>query len=109
MASEIQRVLEEELEGLKRRTGVGHELKVVWKPVESSLSGEVVNGILYVYERDKGLALMALRHEFIDYLVSRAVEPYRAVANRLVQLLNDICYKRKEEVVEALLRLLQPS
>lgn len=104
---QVEDVLQEELERLKARSGVGRDLKVVWRPrARSGLSGEVKGGTVYVYERDEGEAVKVLRHEFIDYVVSQAIEPYRSVANRLVQLVNEMCYKRKEEVVEALLRLL---
>lgn len=103
----LQRRLEDELERLRSKAGVGHNLKVVWSPYgDEKLSGRVDGSTLFVYECDEDLALEALRHEFVDYLVSQAVEPYRSVANRLINLLNEVCYRRKEEVVEALLKLL---
>lgn len=99
--------LREELKKLKGRVGAGHELRVVWSPSSNSkLSGEVKDGVVYIYENDGVRAVDALKHEFIDYLVSQAIEPYRSVTNRLIQLLNEVAYKKKEDVVEALVKLL---
>ena len=99
--------LKEELERLKGMLGVGHELRMVWSPSsDSKLSGEVKGNVLYIYESDGFRAVDVLRHEFIDYLVSEAVEPYRSVTNKLIQLLNEVAYKNKEKVVEALIKLL---
>jgi len=99
--------LEGELERLKERVGAGHELRVVWSPnSDSKLSGEVKGDVVYIYEPDEVRAVDALRHEFIDYLVSQAIEPYRSVTNKLILLLNEVAYKKKEEVVETLVKLL---
>lgn len=103
----VQAKLEEELSKLKERVGLGPELKVIWAPnPESSLSGEVRNGTLLIYEPDEDKAIQTLRHEYIDFLVSQAIEPYKSIANKLIQLLNEIAYKRKEEIVEILAKLL---
>jgi len=107
-SSSVQRLLEEELEKLKNRSGYRVDLKVLWIPkAESRLSGEVREGVIYIYEPEADKALEALRHEFIDFMVSRAIEPYREVANKLMELLNQMLYRRKEEVVEAILKLLE--
>jgi hypothetical protein len=99
--------LEQELEKLKEKTGFGCELSVAWLPDQDpKLSGEVKSNTIYVYERDEEKALETLRHEFIDYVVSQAIEPYRSVANRLIQFLNEEAYRRKERVVEALVKLI---
>ena len=71
----------------------------------SNLSGEVKRNIVYLYERDCEEALKTLRHEVIDYLVNHAIEPYREVTNRLIKMVNEDAYKRREKVVEALSRL----
>jgi hypothetical protein len=99
--------LEGELRRLEELLGVGHGLRVVWCPCSGSkLSGEVKDGVVYIYESDEVRAVNVLRHEFIDYLVSQAIEPYRSVTNKLIQLLNEVAYRKKEEVVEALVKLL---
>ena len=92
---------------MKGRLGAGHELAVVWSPSsDSKLSGEVKDGVIHIYELEGNRAVEALRHEFIDHLVGQAIEPYRSVANKLIQLLNEAAYRKKEEVVEALAKLL---
>ena len=100
--------LEAELERLKRFSGVGLELKVVWKPSpDVALSGEVKNSLVYVYEVDEEKAVDTLRHEFLDYCVSQAIEPYKEVTNRLIRMINEDAYRRKERIVEALVKLLR--
>jgi len=99
--------LEAELEWLKRFFGLGLELKVVWKPSpDGALSGEVKNNLIYVYEVDEEKAVGTLRHEFLDYCLSQAIEPYKEVTNRLIRMINEDAYRRKERIVEALVKLL---
>ena len=82
------------------------DLCVVWIPdPPKSLSGEVKNKTIYIYELDEKDAVKVLRHEFLDYCVSQAIEPYRNVTNRLIKMINEDAYKRKEKIVVALTRL----
>ena len=98
--------LEAELEQLKRLSGLGLELKVLWKPSpDGMLSGEVQNSLLYVYEVDEKKAVVTLRHEFLDYCVSQAIQPYKEVTNRLIRMINEDAYQKKERIVEALVKL----
>jgi hypothetical protein len=99
--------LREELERLKRLSGMGLDLNLVWAPDPGGpLSGEVKSGTIYVYEENEEAARAVLRHEFLDYVVSQAINPYRNVTNSLIKLLNDDAYKRKEQIVESLSKLL---
>jgi len=108
MQTKLQTLLEMELERLKRILALGYELKVKWIPNgNSKLSGEVNGDCIYVYEEDEKLALETLRHEFLDYAVSQLIEPYREVANKLILVINEDAYKRKEKLVEALGKLLR--
>jgi hypothetical protein len=52
--------------------------------------GEVREETIVIFESDSTKALDALKHEFIDYLVSKAIRPYEKA--------------EKEKVVEALRR-----
>jgi len=105
-AKSLQETLEEELERLKRKLQMGYELRVVWTPDEnSSLSGEVKGDRIFIYERNEEKAVETLRHEFLDYAISQVIEPYREIANRLIMLMNEEAYRRKERLVEALRRL----
>jgi len=103
----LRRRLEAELEWLKRFFGLGLELNVVWKPSHGgALSGEVKGNLIYVYEMDEEKAVDTLRHEFLDYCLSQAIEPYKEVTNRLIRMINEDAYRRKEKIVEALVKLL---
>ncbi len=98
--------LQEELENLKNISGLGSDLSLVWAPDPGkALSGEVKGSTVYIYDEIEMQALDTLRHEFFDYCVSQAIQPYRQVTNTLIKLLNENAYKRKEEIVEGLRKL----
>jgi hypothetical protein len=103
----FQKRLENELEKLKKRFKVGYELKVVWSPNNSgNLSGEVKEETIFIYEEEFKKALETLRHEFLDYAISKVIEPYKEIANRLILLVNENAYKKKERLVKALIRVI---
>ena len=94
---DIADFLRRELKHLKQIFGRGYELEVIWAPNENSnLSGEVKGTRLYIYEPDREKALQTLVHEFLDYLISRIIEPYRDVTNKLISLINEYAYQRKD-------------
>lgn len=106
-----QKSLEErlacELQRLKDMLRMGYELEVKWLPnPDQKLSGEVKGSRIYIYEEDEAKALRTLKHEFLDFGLSSAIEPYKAVTNRLIGLINEEAYRRKEKLVEALTKLL---
>ncbi|MGQ9469463.1 MAG: hypothetical protein ACUVTD_06520 [Nitrososphaerales archaeon] len=99
----LQERLEEELERLKRKLKMGYELKVVLLPDNnSSLAGEVKGETIFIYEEDFEKALETLRHEFLDYSISKTIEPYKEIANKLIIYINEEAYRRKEKLIEAL-------
>lgn len=98
--------LREELENLKRITGLGSDLSLIWAPDSCNpLSGEVKGSTIYIYDVIERKAMDTLYHEFLDSCVSEAIQPYREVANVMMKLLNEYAYRRKEEIVEGLRRL----
>lgn len=102
----VQRRLEEELNELKQATNMGHELSLEWVPDRGSkLSGEVKDSVIYIYEEDEAKAIRTLKHEFLDHLVSQAIEPYKVITNALIKTLNEDAYRRKEKIIDALTRL----
>jgi len=102
----LQRRLENELEKLKRKLGI-NDLQVIWIPDgDPKLSGKVEDNTIFIYEVDEERAIDALRHEVMDYMISKVIEPYRAFANKLVELMNEEAYKRKEQVIETLKKLI---
>jgi hypothetical protein len=101
-----QNRLSKELERLKRKLGLGYELIVEWLPGgKVEICGEVKENIILIYEDNETKAIETLKHEFLDYLVSKSAEPYEKVANLLIKMVNDEGYARKERLVEVLKKL----
>jgi hypothetical protein len=106
MKREVQTKLEAELERLMKILRLGYELRVFWVPDSNSkCSGEVRGTCIYLYNEDENDALETLKHEFIDWAISNAIEPYKEVTNRLIAMINEDAYTRKEKLVNALERL----
>lgn len=104
---DFQKELESELERLKKILKMGYKLKVKWIPNNNSkISGEVRGDYIHIYDEYRGVALETLKHEFMDYAISKVIEPYKEVTNRLIALVNDIAYTRKEKLVEILTQLI---
>jgi len=100
--------LEDELEIMKTISKQGLELEVTWLPREDGpLSGEVKGNVIYIYESDKKKALDVLEHEFVDYLVTMGIDPFKLMINSLIKLVNRMAYLNKEKSVEALRALLK--
>ena len=114
---ETNKLLKAELDRLVAASGFGEELHVCWVPNETSkLSGEVKAKLILIYESDPTQALQTLHHEFIDFIVCRAIKPYEKIAvlhknliNALLEQIGKEAYQEKEQVIEALRKLfLQP-
>jgi hypothetical protein len=105
---DFQITLERELEGLEAKLGLDFGLKVVWAPDPSNhLSGEVRNGVVYVYEEDLEGAVRTLKHELIDYvLTSKLIQPLVSLVNLLIKAKEVEIYREKEGIVEALSKIL---
>lgn len=103
----IQKKLEEELQRIEKKLRIRFDLDIVWLPdTNESLSGEVKGGIIYIYEEDEEKAIETLKHEVLDYAISQVIMPYKEVTNKLISLINEDAYKRKERLVEALNKIL---
>ncbi|AIC14495.1 hypothetical protein [Nitrososphaera viennensis] len=93
-------ILEKELERLKDRAGIKTEFKVVWSPKSDSENEGKVVGDTILYSLDVEEALQTLRHEFVDLIVSSAIQPYLKLVNVLLSEISEDAYKKKEEAVE---------
>lgn len=104
----VEARLENELERLKRESGLGHDLGVRWIPnPNSDRHGEVKGGVIHIYDEDEERALLTLKHEFIDYHISKEIiEPLVKYINMQKCLIEDLVYSRKERLVKRILRLL---
>lgn len=105
--------LDHELDRLKRRTNKGHELKVHWQPGHicynkegKPLRGKVVGNVILVFDKDLQDAKETLQHEFIEYLVDKAIEPYRNLLNNFMLYFQSVAYGKREECVKALSKLI---
>ena len=79
----------------------------MWLPdSRSKLSGEVKGDQIRIYEEDEEKAMKTLKHEFLDYAISKVMEPYERIANKLIGLVNEEAYRRKEKLVEVLTKLI---
>ena len=103
----VQVRLEKELESLKRKLNINDDLKVRWIPNGSKkFHGEVKGQQIFVYDYNLESAVETLRHEVIDYLVSKAIRPYMEFTNKMILMFNEKAYEEKEKIVETLLKLL---
>jgi hypothetical protein len=100
------RLLKHELARLKSRFRMGHELRLQWIPNNGPKSGEVIGTTIRIYETNQARALDTLRHEFVEYLLTRdLVAPYKRLINKLISLFEEEMYDRKEKLVERLQEL----
>ncbi|MDE1863322.1 MAG: hypothetical protein KGI33_10480 [Thaumarchaeota archaeon] len=102
--------LESELERLKKASGKGEELQLRWVPdANSAKEGEVCGRTVYIYSETVNEAVKTLRHEFFDYLICKAIEPYQEIVNGLLAILSEKAYRKKEKIVESILSVLESS
>lgn len=107
-AQRIQERLEEELKRLMPILHVGYDLRVKWTPDEgSNISGEVRGSVIYIYETDESKAIEILKHELIDHKITKEIiEPLVEYVNLQKSIIEKLIYKRKEDLVENLSKLL---
>lgn len=99
--------LESELARLKSKFNLGQELTLEWAPDDGPKSGEVTGTTIRIYEANRVKAIDTLRHEFIEYLLTRdLVAPYKELINKLISLFEEEMYDRKEKLVETLRELI---
>jgi len=71
------------------------------------LCGEVKGDIIYIYVRDEDRAFKVLKHEFLDYILSReVVKPLVDYMNLQKNLIERLIYQRKEDFVERILKII---
>lgn len=105
--------LDHELDRLKKQANIGYELKVHWQPGHicynkegRPLRGKVIGNVILVFDKDLQDAKETLRHEFIEYLIDKAIEPYRNLLNNLMAHFQHEVYQKREECVKALTKLI---
>jgi len=103
-------IIGEELNKLKKALPLGEDLQAKWIPSETSkLDGEVKEGVIYIYAGDEAKAVDIVRHEYIDFAISRPILMYQKVTNSLISLINQLAYAEKERLVENLKQLYEKN
>ena len=98
--------LQTELSRLKGKFQMGQDLTLQWSPNNGPKSGEITGTTIRIYEEDEAKALETLRHEFIEYLLTRdLIAPYKRLINKLISLFEEEMYDRKEKLVQRLQEL----
>ena len=87
---------------LQNLTGLNSSLKVEWVPNGSrEVHGEVRGDVIYVYDEDVEEAVRTLKHEFVDYCITReVVTPLVDLVNALIKSREAEVYRRKEKLVD---------
>ena len=100
--------LDDELERLKKQSGIGLNLRLLWVPREDTdRHGEVKSNTIIIYDQAEETALRTLRHEFFDHLISEEiVDPLVKYLNLQKGLIDHLIYERKERIVEKIVDLL---
>ena len=106
VTTETQRLLERELERLKKVSRHGQELCVRWIPKESTISGQIRDNVIIIYDFDEAVAMETLYHEFIEYIIIKSIDPYREFANKMMEMFNENAYVAKEKSVDGITNLL---
>lgn len=95
-----------ELDRLQRMTDHMHNFDVMWAPNPySKIEGKVEGNTITIYSPDINGAISTLQHEFVDYVVSQAINPYIKLVNSLMSVITKQAYTTKERSVESLLKL----
>ena len=113
-AANVQAKLQRRLRLWCQQTLLGFELKVEWTPDEHRIEeGRVKDNTIFIFSPHAERALEILDHEFLDWLVTKAITPYqhiinaqRVVLNSLFKHIEDQAYTDKELVIDALVKLL---
>jgi len=108
----LERELKTELDRLKIKVGMGFEVNVKWLPGivkyknGKQLSEEVIGNTIFIYVEELAKAKYLLAHGFSEWLLNKHTKRYRQLINKLIELFEQMQYEEKEEVIEAMTRLL---
>jgi len=105
----VEARLRRELRRLQEKFGLGLELKDVrWVPKDGVFSGEVKDGIVYVYDKEPEEAIRTLRHEVLDFhLTEKIIRKPINLLNLILKHLETEIYQEKEKLINRLTDLLQ--
>jgi len=96
--------LETKLNYLLRKLNI--PLRAVWIPdpkSEQHAKIDLDNGLILIYDEDEDSAIFSFMHEILEYRISHLTTTYRKIINSLIELIEQLIYREKEEVLEQLL------
>jgi hypothetical protein len=102
----VQAVLEREFVRLEKLIPFDGVTGVSWKPESrGKLSGQVMDGVIYVYDQNLNDAVDTLKHEYLDcVLTQKIVNPLTAIVNIFIEDKTHEVYREKERIVECLVK-----
>jgi hypothetical protein len=78
----------------------------MWSPTSAKSSLGRSKEAPSIFAKSEEEALNTLKHELLDYAISQVIMPCKEVTNKLISLINEEAYKRKEQLVAALNKVL---
>jgi hypothetical protein len=112
--NKVKNQLQKELECLKNKFNIGHELTLHYLPGQyrngqngNTLSGEVIKKSIFIYDEDMVEAVRTLYHEFLEYIISPIIKQHMDIINHQNKIISQLLYNKREEVVEQLSRGLE--
>ena len=92
----LKESLKEELDRLKKKSGINANFEVLWIPkTTSAKEGEAIGNKIYIYSTNFSDALETLRHEFFDAMICSATTPYLDLINVLLSVISEKAYQKK--------------
>jgi hypothetical protein len=89
-------------------SNLGIPLTVCWLPdPRKSAHGEIKNNVICIYDSDETVAMETFVHELLEFKLKLVTEVYRALVNSLIETYEKLCYKRKEEFLDSLPKVLE--
>jgi hypothetical protein len=89
---------------------LGVPLKVAWAPNKDHEKHgliELSSRTLFLFDEKEEDAWETFTHELLEYRFKGVCETYRTIINSLIEVLEKVAYKRKEEFLEFIPQILE--
>lgn len=86
-------------------TQLGLALKVVWTPNGNHEKHGLIeesSRTIFLFDETESEAWTTFTHEVLEWKLRETLRPYRETINALIGVIEAMCYKRKEEFLEAI-------
>jgi hypothetical protein len=78
-------------------------LKVAWTPNRNHEKHGLIeesSRTIFLFDKGESEAWATFTHEILEWKLKETLRPYRETINGLIEIIEKICYKRKEEFLE---------